>query len=124
MNNPELIKSVIAETAVAAYRIVKFGSADDKVVQATASTESYVGVSNNLGGDAGKRVDIVLSGVAEVEYGGNVARGDYLTSDANGKAVTANPAAGVNANTIGTAMASGAAGDIGSVDINKSRIQG
>jgi len=124
MNNPGLIKSFIAEAVVAAYRIVRFGSADGSVVQAGAGTETYVGVSGNLGGNAGRRVDIILSGVAEVEYGGAVTRGNFLTSDVNGRAVHANPAVGVNVNLIGIAMVSGVAGDIGSVDINKVRIQG
>jgi len=124
MNNPDLIKNFICEGAISPYRIAKFGSADDKLLQATASTESLIAVSTNLGGESGKRADFILSGIGEVEYGGTVARGDYLTSDSVGRAVTAAPAAGVNANIIGKAMASGVLGDIGSVEINKSRIQG
>lgn len=124
MQNPGLTKSFIAETTVAPYRIGKFGSTDDRVVQATASTESLLGVSNNLGGSAGGRVDMVLTDVTEVEYGGTVTRGDYLTSDASGRAITASPATGVNAGIIGKAMASGVIGDIGSVLLCQSRMQG
>lgn len=124
MPNPDLIKTFTAETAVAAYRIVKHGSADTNVVQGAASTDALFGVSGLVAGDAGKRVDITLSGTGEVEYGGNVTRGDWLTSDAAGKAVAAAPAAGVNANVIGRAMVSGVAGDIGSVLLAPGRIQG
>lgn len=124
MANPGLIKTFTAEAAVAAYRIVKHGASDTAVVQAAASTDSLLGVSVAVPGDLGKRVDIVLSDTVEVEYGGTVTRGDWLTSDANGKAVTAAPAAGVNANVIGRAMASGVVGDIGLVLLAPGRIQG
>lgn len=124
MSNPGLIKCYVAETAVAKYRIVKPGSTDDYVVQATAVSEPLMGVSGFVAGDAGGRVDIVKSGIADVEYGGNVTRGDWLTSDASGKAVAAAPAAGANANVIGRAEVSGASGDIGSVLIAPGRIQG
>ncbi len=122
--NPGLIKNYVAETAVAKYRIVKPGSTDDYVVQSTASTEALMGVSGFVGGDAGGRVDIIKTGITDVEYGGTVTRGDWLTSDASGKAVTSAPAAGANANVIGRAEVSGVAGDIGAVLIAPGRIQG
>lgn len=122
--NPGLIKSFTAETAVSPYRIVKHGSADTNVVMATGVNDAIIGVSGQLAGVAGKRVDITLDGTAEVEFGGNVTRGDFLTSDANGKAVTSAPAAGVNNNVIGRAMCSGVLGDIGSVLLGVGRVQG
>lgn len=124
MPNPGLIKSFVSETAVAAYRIVKFGSDDNSVVQATAVTEGLVGVCGQVAGDAGKRVDIILTEAAEVEYGGNVTRGDWLTADSSGRAVAAAPAAGVNNNVIGRALVSGVAGDIGTALLSQGRIQG
>lgn len=122
--NPGLIKTFTAETAVAAYRVVKHGSGDTSVVQAAAVSDSLLGVSGQVPGEVGKRVDIVLSDTCEVEYGGTVTRGDWLTSDASGKAVAAAPAAGVNNNSIGRAMCSGVLGDIGSVMLMGTRIQG
>jgi len=113
MNNPSLIKNFIAEAAVAPYRIVKFGTNDDSVVQAAAAADASIGVNGALAGDIGKRVDIVLLGATEVEYGAAVTRGDLLTADADGKAV---PAIAGN-RVIGIAMASGVAGDIGSLTI-------
>lgn len=124
MANPDFIKTYTAETAVAAYRAVKHGTADTSVVQAAASTDALIGVSGPLAGDAGKRVDIIHSGTAEIEYGGAVTRGDWLTSDVDGKAITAAPAAGVNANVIGRAMCSGVLGDIGFCLLAPGRIQG
>lgn len=124
MPNPGLIKTFTAEAAVAPYRIVKHGTADTSVVQGAASTDALLGVSGPVAGDVGKRVDIILSDIADVEYGGAVTRGDWLTSDANGKAVTAAPGAGVNANSIGKAMCSGVLGDLGSCMLMGTRIQG
>lgn len=124
MANPDLIKTFTAEAAVAAYRIVKHGTADTNVVQAAASTDALLGVSGLLAGVIDNRVDIILCDIAEVEYGGTITRGDWLTADANGKAVAAAPAAGVNANVIGRAMMSGVTGDIGTVLLAPGRIQG
>jgi hypothetical protein len=122
--NPGFTKTFTAETAVAPYRIVKHGSTDTAVVQAAAVLDSVLGISGQVLGEVGKRVDVVMSDTAEVEYGGVVTRGDWLTTDANGKAVTAAPAAGVNNNVIGRAMCSGVLGDIGSVMLMGTRVQG
>jgi hypothetical protein len=122
--NPGLIKSFTAETAVAAYRVVKHGSTDTAVVQGTGVSDAIIGVSGQVLGEVGKRVDVILTDTCEVEFGGTVTRGDWLTSDANGKAVTSAPAAGTNNNVIGRAMVSGVLGDIGSVFLAPGRIQG
>lgn len=124
MANPELIKAYDCGAAVNPYRIVKFDAADRKVIQAAASTDLMIGVSDTLGGANGGRADIIRSGIADVEYGGDVTRGQKLTSDADGKAVAAAPAAGVNAEVIGEAEVSGVSGDIGSVYISPSTMQG
>lgn len=113
MWNPAL-KQFIAETAVAANRILKFGSTDDYMVQSAAATDGLMGVSGNIAAAAGERVDVIKSGIADVLFGGTITRGDPLTSDANGKAVTA--VAGQN--VIGFAEVSGVSGDIGSVLIS------
>lgn len=124
MANPGLTKSFTAEAAVSPYRIVKFGTGDDKVIQAAAVSDAMFGVANNLGGDIGKRCDVIMEGTAEVEYGGTITRGQPLTSDANGKAAASAPAAGINNRIIGFALVSGVAGDIGSVQLSPSQIQG
>lgn len=111
--NPGLTKNYDAEAVVAAHRIVKFGAADNGVVQGAAATDLLIGVSD-LGADAiGDRVDVYRSGLVDVEYGGNVTRGALLTSDANGRAIAATPGAGVR--TIGVAEVSGVLNDIGKV---------
>lgn len=122
---PIMRKAYGTEAVVIPYRIVKFGAADGNVVQAAASTDKLIGTSGRLGASAsGDRCDVTRAGLDEVEYGGTVAAGDPLTSDASGRAVTAAPGAGVNAYIIGFAEVSGVVGDIGKVFIAPGRIQG
>lgn len=121
-----IVKSYTAGGAIGQYRIAKFGSGDKIVIQASATGDAQIGVCCQPGGAAnGERVDITRTGIEEVEYGGNVTRGDLLTSDAQGRAVAVTrhthaetgttTAAASNVRTIGTAEMSGALGDIGQV---------
>lgn len=127
MPTPGLTKTFIADVAIGARRIVKFGSSDSNITLcgAAPATAGMLGVSDRAGDAvAGDRVDVIMDDIAEVVLGGTVTRGDPLTSDASGAAVTANPAAGVNVYIVGMAMMSGVAGDIIDVDIDVDRIQG
>ncbi|MCQ9378813.1 DUF2190 family protein [Methyloversatilis sp. XJ19-49] len=114
MRNEGLQKTLIAGAAVNPNRIVKFGSADTQAVQAAAATDKSMGVSDNLGAASGETFDVIVDGIALVKYGGNVAAGDLLTSDANGQAIATTTASN---RVIGIAMLSGVSGDIGSVRI-------
>lgn len=111
-----------ATTAVAGRRIVKHGAADGTAIQATAATEAFLGVSAPMGASAGAILDVVQVGWAQVEYGGNVTRGDPLTADANACAVKANPAAGATAQVVGYATVSGVAGDFGGVTLSRGQL--
>jgi len=113
-----------ATAAVAGRRIVKHGASDGTVVQATASTEAFAGVSAPMGAGQGQVLDVFEHGQAEVVYGGNVTRGDPLTADASGKAIKANPGAGVVAQVFGYARISGVLDDIGSAAISRGQIKG
>lgn len=124
MSNANLVKNFKAEAAVAAFTIVKHGTVDGQVVPAAAATDKLLGVSSDIAAAINERSDVILSGIADVVYGGNVTRGDLLTADASGHAVTAAPAAGANNRLIGVAMVSGVLGDIGQVDINQGSLQG
>jgi hypothetical protein len=124
MPNPLLRKNYTAGGAIAARRIVKPGAADGAVLQAAAATDALIGVCGSIGPASGERVDVVKSGIAEVEFGGNVTRGDPLTSDGSGKAVTAAPGAGSNVRIIGYAEVSGVSGDIGDALIAPGVMQG
>jgi len=120
-----LEKSVKCTAAIATqFLIAKFGADDDTLSQATASTEDLVGVFQHTTAAAGDEVRVMLSGISNVKLGGTVTRGNPITSDANGKGVAAAPGAGVNANVIGRALASGVDGDIIPVFLAPGRIQG
>jgi len=121
--NPLLTKNYVAEAAISPFRIVKLGAADGQVLQAAAATDALLGVTD-LAAAVNERVDVHTHGLVDVEYGGTIARGDALTADASGRAITAAPAAGVNNRIIGFAEVAGVVGDIGKVDIAKGQIQG
>ena len=121
---PGMAKNFKAEAAVTKPRFVNFGAADTRVVLGAASTDAIIGVSSEVDAAINGPCDVFFSGMPEIEYGGNVTRGDWLTSDATGRAVAAAPGAGVNANVGGKAMVSGVVGDIGVIFIAPCRIQG
>lgn len=107
-----LKRNYVTDAATGAYLIAKFGAEDGGVAQASAATDEILGVFDELAHASGERADVIRSGFAQVQYGGTVTRGDWLTSDANGKAVTAAPAATASVSVIGRAEVSGVAGDI------------
>lgn len=123
-NNPGLTTSRIAGGAIVKRRIVKQGATDNAALQAAATADALMGVSTDIDTASGKVVDIIRIGVAPVEYGGTIARGAPVTTDANGRAITAAPAAGANVRIIGFAEVSGVLNDIGSVFIAPGVMQG
>lgn len=122
--SPGLTKAFKAEAAIASRRIVKFGAADDAVLQGAAGADFVIGVSTDIPAAIGETVDVCMEGIRDITYGGNVARGALLMSDANGKAITATAGAGVNVRTIGTALVSAALDDIGPAHIKPGVFQG
>jgi hypothetical protein len=124
MSNPLLHKTFVAGGAIAAFRILRL-SAADTVVQAAGPTEALIAVNDDVAALAGERCDVVMAGLAFVEAGAAFALGARLTSDAQGRAVAASPAAGVNNGCIGMAVdAAIAAGDIVRVLISPHSLQG
>jgi len=131
--NPTLTKNFVAEAAIAANIIVKQGTADGQVLAGAADTDFIFGVTGELGAAAANdRVDVIVAGIAEIEVGGAINRGDPVTTDANGKAVAStrhthveNTAAAYVQNAvtnaasaeriIGFAMVNAVAGDIADV---------
>lgn len=118
------IKGFNAEAAIPKNRIVKHGAADGGAIVGAAVADALFGVSYQLDTDSGKTVDVVTEGMAAVEYGGTVARGNPLTSDATGRAIAAAPAIGANNRIIGFAQRAGVVGDIGLTSIEPGQIQG
>lgn len=125
MRNQGLVKTFMTGAAVSARRIVAFGADERTVIQANGATAASFGVSDDVPAPAtGDVVDVVLTDVATVEYGGNVTVGALLTADSVGRAVVAAPATGVNNRVIGIAMVAGVSGDLGAVRLAPGSIQG
>lgn len=118
------VRSFVAEAAISANRVVTFGATDDNVLAAAAVTSTLIGIVEGVSPVLGERVDVVMTGIADLQIGGSVTRGNYITVDAQGRGVAAAPAAGVNNNVIGVALQSGVSGDIIPVLISPGRIQG
>lgn len=121
--SPGQILNFDAGAAINGNRILKL-SADATVVQAAAATDALIGVSDSNGAASGERIDVTLTGVAEICLGGTVTRGALLTSDSAGKGVAAAPSAGVNNRVIGVALVSGVSGDIIDVLLSPGSMQG
>ncbi|MDA8168673.1 MAG: hypothetical protein M0Z59_03115 [Nitrospiraceae bacterium] len=118
-----------AAPVATAYTIAAFGADDDTLAIAQAGTGALVGVFQHTTSTAGETVRVMLTGISRVVLGGAVTRGDSVTSGASGMGVAAtrhahteNTAAAYTqnaatqaapaVNTLGVALASGAAGDI------------
>lgn len=122
--NPLLYKAFTAGGAVAPYRIVKFSGAET-VVQSAAAADAHVGVNSDLTVASGERIEVMTHGIANVEAGAAITIGALVTADAQGRAVAAAPASGVNNRVIGVAMeAASAAGDIIRILLSQGSVQG
>ena len=106
------IKSFKAAVDIPAHRLVKFGSVEGEVTLATAGTDNVIGVSDDVDTDAGNIIDICVSGLRKVQYGGTVTQGDSLTAGTDGKAVKATSSESATDNVFGQALASAAADEI------------
>ena len=108
--------------AIGAYKIVKFGADDDHVVIANATAAAMtdlLGTTPEIGAEAAEEpLDVHLEGIVLVTFGGTVARGAAIKSDANGDAI----AAAATNFYIGIAMQSYVAGDIGYVKIERGQL--
>ncbi len=111
------------------YTLCTPGADDDTFSVASGYGVPLIGVFQATTVNPGDRVEVMVSGISNVVLGGTVTRGDFLTSDANGKGITAtrhahteNTAASYTQNAttspappdfvIGVALESGVAGDI------------
>ena len=117
-NIPALTLNYTAEGAIATRRLVKHGSADGKVAQASTNTDTLLGVSTDIPAEAGGRVDVIREGIVPVLYGGSITRGQPLTADAQGRAVAASSGQQV----VGFAEVSGVEGDIGVIHLQRSAL--
>lgn len=122
--NP-FIKTMVAGGVIANRRLVMFTANDGEASQATGPTVKLAGVLDCPGGAVlGQRIDVIMFGPADIEYGGTVAPGAAITSDANGKAVAAAPAGGTNNSVAGHPLVNAVAGDIAKSIVNIGSLQG
>lgn len=113
MTNPLLIKAFTASGSIEARRIVSLES-DKDVCQATDESAVNIGVTE-LACNSGDSVDVILSGLTDVKAGGAIARGDWVASDAEGRAVAVDAESGGAA--LGVALETAAEGEMVSVAI-------
>ncbi|MBN2321291.1 MAG: DUF2190 family protein [Acidobacteria bacterium] len=113
-----------ATADVPANRFCKPGASDGTTVPAAASTDFIFGVSTGIDVSAGEPCDVQHDGRADLKLGGNVTRGQLLTSDSEGRGVPAAPAAGVNARHGALALESGVENDIIPVLLGMGEVQG
>lgn len=115
---PLLAITMVASGAILPYRICAATATDDELKQGASSAEKLFGVSGQIGAEAGEPIDVHVAGIVPVTYGGNVAAGDLLTTDATGRAVVATDGARV----IGLAAENGDADTLGSMLIAPSKL--
>lgn len=117
-------RSYFAGGAIPAKSLVKFkAGSSDTVLAASAATDNIIGISD-LAAASGDKVDVAHGHYAEVVAGGSISAGDFITSDANGAAVTAAKVVGSLVRVAGMALYDASAGDIILVDVKSSSIQG
>lgn len=119
-----LIKNFTAEGLIEKRRLVTFGIKEGHVARAGVGAKLLGTTAIRGASGADVRVDVCLDGIREIEFGGVVAYGDPLTSDAEGRAIKAEPAGGVTVPVIGTALDVGGVGVIGHVLIRPGHITG
>ena len=120
-----LTRSWPAGAVVRGNRIVALATNADTIAETTGPTQAAIGVSDAMGATvAGQMCDVHLVGAVEVVAGGNIARGDWLISDAQGRAVPL-PAPAVAAQTrevVGRALGAAAEGDLLFVLLGPTRV--
>ena len=107
----------VGSAAIAAHLIAAASGSADTVRTATGATDSLIGAVDAMGGKANGMVDIDVAGWSQVLFGGAVSFNDPLTSDAQGRAVKAEPVADAIVHVIGFARCDAEAGDIGAYQI-------
>lgn len=117
-----LVSAAIAVAAIAGRRFVIHSAKDGECDPASDGDTPFWGVSSTQGAAAGAVCDITTVGEAILELGGEVSAGDDLTSDANGKGIVAEPAAGEIIQVGARAEQSGVAGDFIRVTVNRYRL--
>ena len=123
-NTTSFISTFVAGAEIANPRIVKPAADEYNVIQADGGADPLIGVTTEIPGVEGDAVDVQTGGIAEVECGGSFDFGAPLTSDAEGRAIEANPAPGENQHIVGWARSDGEEDAIGYVAVVPGVIHG
>ncbi|MDX5595312.1 capsid cement protein [Pseudovibrio sp. SPO723] len=118
-----LIKNFTSQGATEKYRLIAPGTKGGHT-KCAALDEKILGTSGVRGAKDGERLDVYLDGIRPVTFGGDVAFGDPLTSDAQGRAIKAEPASGVTIAIGGHAMCTATAGAVGDMHVLPGYITG
>lgn len=110
-------KSRAIVAAIGGCLLAAFTSTRGRVALATAPSQPLAGVTDSVGGNvSGGLVDLQLTQIADLRFGGTVAAGDPIMSDGFGRGVKATkPGAGETVYCIGFAQEPALADDIGPV---------
>ncbi|HCZ47418.1 MAG TPA: DUF2190 domain-containing protein [Gammaproteobacteria bacterium] len=104
------VETYVAGGSISKNTLLKFDSSDDAVVVATAATDLIIGVALNDAA-SGERVEVQVSGIAEVKSAGAISRGAFVTATTAGEAVALAAAATIKTG-IGRALKTAADDDI------------
>lgn len=107
--NKQQFESYLAQAAVAAGLIVRYGTADGTCTLATAATDALIGAADSLDKAIGEMVDVHVGAYGDVRLGGTVTRGAALTANASSQAIATTTTGN---RIIGYAEQSGASGDV------------
>jgi len=92
-NVPGLIATFMAATAIPRYTVVALSAAQDKVELANDVADPILGISAEpADAPIGAQIDVILSGIAKAKAGASIAKGAWLTVDAQGRVITASAA--------------------------------
>lgn len=119
MANPGFIKAFKVSGELQPFRIVTYTGTDFEVAQAVNSSTPIAGVTE-WGKNVSNRADVVMSRMANVEYGDDVVAGDTLVPDTEGRAVKLDmdlKAEDAEVWVIGVAQESGKLGTIGTTTV-------
>jgi hypothetical protein len=95
--------------------------ADLKVDVCSGATDCPYGVLQDKPNAANVGADVMTRGITKWYYGGTIAAGDRVGTDANGKAVKLTEGTDTTKYICGTALLAGVANDLGSVDLDCSK---
>lgn len=82
-----LTTTAVVASICAAARFVQATATDNTFDLAAADDDKLMGVTRRPVATAGARADIGIAGEHELEFGGTVTAGDFLTSDGTGRGV-------------------------------------